>query len=87
MCVCMYAVKHGIQSGCWISVVAGMRHWKLAASFPPTLCNQASTTRNHASIKVDWMSTMSSLRPIWGDLIVLERLVDISFDSTQRGEE
>jgi hypothetical protein len=30
---------------------------------------------------------MSSLRPIWGDLIVLERLVDISFDSTQRGEE
>jgi len=48
-----------------------------------TLC----TTRNQASIKVDWMSTMSSLRPIWGDLIVLERLVDISFDSTQRGEE
>jgi hypothetical protein len=31
-CVCMYAVKLGIQSGCRISVVAGMRHWKLAAS-------------------------------------------------------
>jgi hypothetical protein len=36
VCVCMYAVKLGIQSGCWISVVPGMRHWKLAASFPPT---------------------------------------------------
>jgi hypothetical protein len=34
--------KFGNQPGCcWISVVAGMRHWKLAASFPPTLCNQA----------------------------------------------
>jgi hypothetical protein len=26
-------------------------------------------------------------RPIGGDLIILERLVDNSFDSTQRGEE
>ena len=66
-CASVCAVKLGIQSGCWISVVTRMRRWRLAASFPATLCNQA--------------------RPIWGDLIILERLVDISFDSTQRGEE
>ena len=65
-CVSVCAVKLGIQSGCWISVVTRMRRWRLAASFPATLCNQA--------------------RPIWGDLIILERLVDISFDSTQWGE-
>jgi hypothetical protein len=63
--VYVYAVKLGIQSGCWISVVAGMRCWKLSASYSlqsgkETLC----TTRNPASIKVDWMSTTSSLRPI-----------------------
>ena len=46
-----------------------------------------TTTRNQASIKIDWMSTVSSLCPIWGDLIVLERLGDISFNNTQRGEE
>jgi hypothetical protein len=70
--LCMYAVNVGIQSGCWISVEARMRHWKLAASFPPTLATYSlqsgketlCTTRNQASIKVDWMSTMSSLRPI-----------------------
>ena len=65
MSVC--AVKLGIQSGCWISVVTRMRRWRLAASFSATLCNQA--------------------RPIGGDLIILERLVDILFDSTQRGDE
>ena len=66
-CVSVCAVKLGIQSGCWISVVTRMRRWRLAASFSATLCNQA--------------------RPIGGDLIILERLVDNSFDSTQRGEE
>ena len=66
-CVSVCAVKLGIQSGCWISVVIGTRQWRLVASFPATLCNQT--------------------RPIWRDLIILERLVDISFDSTQRGEE
>ena len=67
VCVSVCAVKLGIQSGCWISVVTRMRRWRLAASFPTTLCNQA--------------------RLIWEDLIILEHLVDISFDSTQRGKE
>ena len=66
VCVSVCAVELGIQSGYWISVVTETRHWRLAASFPATLCNQS--------------------RPIWEDLIILERLVDISFDSTQRGE-
>ena len=83
--MCMYAVKHGIQSGCWISVVAGMRHWKLAVSFPPTLCNQARRLFVQHAIKQ--VLRLIGCRRCHLSVRYEERLVDISFDSTQRGEE